>query len=112
MKKLALIIAFAALAATPALATVQYTDTNGVVWTIEGPAVGKWRPFAGAAANCPSHHVTAEPTALGTGLKMTKQQIAAAKASGVQTMHIVCLPGPAAAVPAANPPLRVVGDQI
>jgi hypothetical protein len=95
--KLALFgIIAAVLSVAPAHAAQVYKDSNGIVWTIEGPAVGRWRPFPDAARRCPSHHVTAEPRKLyAGGYRPTRQERKADKAAGVETMHIKCLDDPA-----------------
>jgi hypothetical protein len=112
MNKLALFAAIALIVvSSSAQATSTYTDPNGVTWTIEGPAVGRWRAFPGAAEQCPSHHVDTERRPLYDGnFKPTRDERRIDKAAGAQTMHIICLPGPAATqpsgqqMPQASPP--------
>jgi hypothetical protein len=105
MKTLALLLTAATLTMTSAAhATVTYTDTDGVVWTIEGPEVGRWRPFAGAAQSCPSHHVRADKVKLWTGNpQLTAAEKARDKSAGAETMHIVCIREPAVAPPSGPP---------
>lgn len=96
----AIAAAITLVTASSANATSFYTDSDGVVWAIEGPPVGNWRPFANAAQMCPTHHVLAEHRKLFAGFNATRQQFADAKARDVQTMHMKCLDTPAPLPPA------------
>lgn len=77
-----------------------YKDTQGNVWAINGPAVGRWRPFPDAAQNCPTLHIRAEKVKDGAGgYKWTPED----RARNRHTMHMVCIED----VPAPRPPAHV-----